>query len=528
MDENTRTTSYIDQNGNKKTGVTAMPDYNPGTDYQSLIDQAAGKKDYAAAGYYEQQRAKKIAGQGLAYQPTEKYKDFYGQVDPVRAASLEQGYTTIYDPNADYSSYIKKAADAKDFEAAGYYEQLRRMKIEGEGLPYAPTSDYAAYYGKVTPERALELRGGYQAPAAQQTETTDYLDAILQNLERTYQRQIAENDQVSAAQTAMQMEALERQRQKQADEFRNLNRQLYVDTRQNERRLPEQLAAMGYTGGASETAMLRNRLTYEQALRDNEAARISGEQDIDFQGRQIQQQEELARRQAAMQLLGEYQSGVNSVLGQKQDQANYEREQARSQANYEREQDLKLRQTAIAYATAAADNMAQYGDFSGYALVTDLNGNRLYSDEQIAAMKARYDAMVAAQSFSSGGSGGGRGSGGRRGSGYSSSGSDGYEGQTMADGNWIGSNKPHEDIDYSNGKAVEHAVAAANTINKLMADGRSKDYVKSVLDDYYNNGYISDDAYRRLKAANSARNNSGTGARGGGGGGGKQATTMTK
>lgn len=505
MDENTRTTSYIDQNGNKKTGIT---EYNPNTDYMELMGKAEAKKDYAAAGYYEQQRRKKIEGEGLAIQPTEKYKDFYGQVDPTRAASLEQGYTTLYDPNADYSAYIKKAADAKDYEAAGYYEQLRRMKIEGEGLPYAPTSDYAAFYGKVTPERALALRGGYQE--------TSYLDAIEQNLERTYQRQLAENDAASAAQTAMQLEALERQRQKQADEYRNLNRQLYVDTRQNERRLPEQLAAMGYTGGASETAMLRNRLTYEQALRDNEAARISGEQDIDFQGRQIQQQEELARRQAAMQLLGEYSSGVNSVLGQKQ-----------SQANYEREQELARRQTAIAYATAAADNMAQYGDFSGYALVTDLDGNRLYSDEQIAAMKARYDAMVAAQSFSSGGSGGGRGSGGRRGSGYSSSGSDGYEGQTMADGNWIGSNKPHEDIDYSNGKAVEHAVAAANTINKLMADGRSKDYVKSVLDDYYNNGYISDDAYRRLKAANSARNNSGTGTHGGGGGG-KQATTMTK
>ena len=453
MDENTRTTSYIDQNGNKKTGVTAMPDYNPGTDYQSLIDQAAGKKDYAAAGYYEQQRNRKIADQGLTYEPTAKYQDYYGKVDQARAAALEQGYRTTYDPNADYSAYIKKAADAKDYEAAGYYEQLRRMKIEGEGLPYAPTSDYAAYYGKVTPERALALRGGYQEAS--------YLDAIEQNLERTYQRQLAENDAASAAQTAMQLEALERQRQKQADEYRNLNRQLYVDTRQNERRLPEQLAAMGYTGGASETAMLRNRLTYEQALRDNEAARISGEQDIDFQGRQIQQQEELARRQAAMQLLGEYSSGVNSVLGQKQ-----------SQANYEREQELARRQTAIAYATAAADNMAQYGDFSGYALVTDLDGNRLYSDEQIAAMKARYDAMVAAQSFSSGGSGGGRGSGGRRGSGYSSSGSDDYEGSEPYTQELSDNAKAHKAID----EMIQNN-APVSQVNKAIDELKASGYI---------------------------------------------------
>lgn len=320
-----RTTSYIDDKGNKKTGVTA---YNPNTDYAALIGKAEAADDYAAAGYYEQQRNQKIAAQGLPYKQTNKYQDFYGQVDQGRAAALEKGYQT----------------------------------------------------------------------QAQQLQDKGYYNAILENLKTNRDQQLAANDEQSAAQIAMQQEALERQKQQQAEQYGKVNRQLYVDSKQTERRLPEQLAAMGYTGGAAETSLLRNQLSYEQALRDNEAARIAGEQDIDFQGRQLQAQQDIARRQAAMQINSEYNTGYNSVLGQLQSQANYENEQA-----------LARKQQGISYAMAAAETLAQYGDFSGYAKVLDMNGNRMFSDEQIAAMKAQYDALMAAKSFSSGGSGGGRG-----------------------------------------------------------------------------------------------------------------------
>lgn len=422
MDE-TRTTSYIDENGNRKTGVAARPAYNAGTDYQQYMNQAVGKKDYAAAGYYEQQRNDKIAGQGLPYAPTSQYADYYGQVDATRAAQLEQGYSTPYNKDTDYSALMQKAAGAQDYAAAGYYENLRNQKIAGEGLSYAPTYNYAPYLGQVDGARAVELNAGYQTPS-EALASEGYLNAALRELQNTYQKQIAANDEQSAAQTAMQMEALERQKQKQAAEYQKVNRQLYTDSMQTRRTLPEQLAAMGYTGGATESALLRNQLSYEQALRDNEAARIAGEQDIEFQGRQIQQQEDIARRQAAMQLLSDYQSGYTGILGQMQSQQNYDQEQAWQRQTYQEEQELARRQAAISYAQAAADTMAQYGDFSGYAAVLDLNGNRMYSDQQIAAMKAQYDALMAAQSFSSGGSGGGRSSGGRRSYGGSGSGSE--------------------------------------------------------------------------------------------------------
>ena len=456
MDEK-RTTSYIDENGNRKTGVASRPAYNPNTDYQQYINQAVGKKDYAAAGYYEQQRNDKIAGQGLAYAPTNQYADYDGQVDATRAAQLEQGYTTPYNKDTDYSALMKKAAGAKDYVAAAYYEDLRRKKIAGEGLSYAPTYTYSNYLNQVTPERAEELNAGYQTPTEALADE-GYLNAALRELQNTHQQQLAANDEQSAAQTDMQLEALERQKQKAAADYNKLNRQLYTNSMMTRQTLPEQLAAMGYTGGATESALLRNQLNYEKALRDNEAAKIAGEQDIEFQGRQIQQQAEISRRQAAMQLLSNYQNGYTGILGQMQ-----------SQKNYDKEQDLSLKQMAISYAQAAADTLAQYGDFSGYAKVTDLNGNRLYSDEQIAAMKAQYDALVAAQSFSSGGSGGGRSSGRSGGrsseSGASESGAKDSEQNKLAE--YIAQNIPYY-VDTTDGKNANLGNGLKKSLSKML------------------------------------------------------------
>lgn len=470
MDEK-RTTSYIDENGNRKTGVTSRPAYNPNTDYQQYMNQAVGKKDYAAAGYYEQQRNDKIAGQGLSYAPTNNYADYYGQVDATRAAQLEQGYSTPYNKDTDYSSLMQKAAGAQDYAAAGYYENLRNQKIAGEGLSYAPTYNYAPYLGQVDSARAVELNAGYQTPN-EALASEGYLNAALRELQSTYQKQIAANDEQSAAQTALQMEALERQKQKQAAEYQKVNRQLYTDSMQTRRTLPEQLAAMGYTGGATESALLRNQLSYEQALRDNEAARIAGEQDIEFQGRQIQQQEDIARRQAAMQLLNAYQSDYTGILGQMQ-----------SQLNYEQQQELERRQAAISYAQAAADTMAQYGDFSGYAAVLDLNGNRMYSDQQIAAMKAQYDALMAAQSFSSGGSGGGR-SGGRRSSG--SSGGSGYE----------------EVLPETPAPVLSDNARAHKAIDEMMQNNAPASQVNKAIDQMRAAGYITAEQAESAKKRN--------------------------
>lgn len=315
-----------------------------------------------------------------------------------------------YNANTDYSALMQQAANAGDYNAAGYYEQQRNDKIAGTGSQYSPTDTYAAYYDRVDPGRAAVLEGGYLT-AAQQAEKGGYLNNALTTLQDNYANQRAAADAAAAAQTQLLQQQAERQREQQAAQYSKLGRQLYTDMMDERRLLPEQLAAQGYNGGATESSLLRNRLTYEQAMRDNEAARIAGEKDIDFNLQQGLSQQEIARQQAAMQLAGDYSSQYAAML-----------QNLQSQQNYEAERELARRQQQLAYLEAAAKQKEQYGDFSGYALLTDLDGNRLYSDADIQQMLARWQYMQAlAQATGSGGSGGGYRRSSKTGSGSDSS-----------------------------------------------------------------------------------------------------------
>ncbi|MBQ9719566.1 MAG: hypothetical protein IJV64_02610 [Oscillospiraceae bacterium] len=401
MDE--RTTSYV-ENGQKKTGVV-RPTYNPNTDYMLNMNRAAASGDNSAAAYYEQQRNDKIAATGSQYAPTALYAQYAQDLTPQRMTQLEQGYTPSYNPNTDYSSYMQKAAGAGDYGAAGYYEQQRNKKIQGEGLSYAPSSTYANYYDLVDAAQGAALENGYQTPAEK-----GYLNAAQEMISSNYNTQRAAADAESEAQKQLIAEQYARQREKLGASYAALERQLYTDMMDERRLLPEQLAAQGVNGGATESSLLRNRLAYEQALRANEAERISGGKDLDLAETQGTLQQEIARQQALRELASQYASQYASMMGDFQTQANYEAEQA-----------LQKQQLQLAYMQAAAETKAAAGDFSGYALLTDLNGNRLYSDDEIQKMQAYWQLQQAATG--SGGSGGGyrRSSSSKSGSGSDSS-----------------------------------------------------------------------------------------------------------
>lgn len=390
MDEK-RTTSYIDSNGNKKTGVI-QPTYNAGTDYMANMNRAAASGDMGAAAYYETQRNAKIQGEGLDYEPSSLYAQYAKEYTPEETAKLEQGYTPSYSTAKDYQAEINKAAKAGDYAAAAYYEAQRNAKIQGEGLDYAQTGIYSKYLSGIDDARKAALEQGYQTP-----EEMGYLNSALQQLQSNYTAQIAANDAEAAAKTKLAIEQLQRQKEQVNEEYAKVNRQLYTDTMQQQKTLPEQLAAMGYTGGMTESSMLKGQLSYEQALRDNEEARIAAGNDIDLQARETELQQEIARAQAEREIRNNYLTSYTGVMGQLQSQKNYEGEAALAQKNYEAEQALAKRQATIGYAQAMAETLAQYGDFSGYKSVTDINGNRLYTDEQIAAMQAAYHAAQTAR-----------------------------------------------------------------------------------------------------------------------------------
>lgn len=66
--------------------------YDKNTDYSLLIDQAVRQGNMTGAAYYEQQRNAKIAGEGLEYQPTNKYAMYLQQQTQAQPTGYQSPY----------------------------------------------------------------------------------------------------------------------------------------------------------------------------------------------------------------------------------------------------------------------------------------------------------------------------------------------------------------------------------------------------------------------------------------------------
>ena len=104
-----------------------------------------------------------------------------------------------------------------------------------------------------------------------------YWDTMRDYYQQMYDEQVGANNASAEAAQARAREAADAQLAALAEGYRGTNRQLYRDYMQNQQKLPQQMAAMGYNGGMSESSQLRLRNAYEEALADNERARLSEE-----------------------------------------------------------------------------------------------------------------------------------------------------------------------------------------------------------------------------------------------------------
>ena len=137
-------------------------------------------------------------------------------------------------------------------------------------------------------------------------------------------------------------------------QYGNLNKQLYRDYMESLRTLPQEMAARGYSGGMSESARLGLDTAYGERLNENEAARLAAIAKLREQGADAEYQANAARDQANAQAQQNLYANLANLLAQQQ-------------------QDKAQR----------AENMAQYGDFSGYL---DLG----YTEDEIAKMKKAW------------------------------------------------------------------------------------------------------------------------------------------
>ena len=166
----------------------------------------------------------------------------------------------------------------------------------------------------------------------QQQEVPNYYNQYLTQLMGYQQNQEDRlNERYAAALEAAKL-GLENQKEQVNQQYDDLARQLYIQRRQQEQLLPQQMAAMGYTGGITESSALGLQTSYADALRQGETQRINTIASLEQAIRQaeLEGNQELAAQLAslAQNTMGLY----SDALAQIQNQANQQQQFSYQQA----------------------------------------------------------------------------------------------------------------------------------------------------------------------------------------------------
>lgn len=310
-------------------------------------------------------------------------------------ASGSNGYGTSYGTDAngqrDYSVEIRDAMNAgADWETVQDLLNKRTQKAEDMGYTQWKYDDLY----KQAQEYIDNNSNLYQKE----------IDRILSGFDAVQSQQ--EAAQKAAVQQAINQ--LTGQKTGIEQSYEDLYRQLYLDRRRAEKNLPQQLAAMGITGGMAEGTALGIQTSYTDALRQGEQQKLSTLNDIDQAIADARLTGDIGIAQQAAQLAMDKLATYGSLISQMQDQQNWANNFAwqQQQANiandqwqqqWNRQQMLdQLSRDDVSYDRKL--QLAQYlyentGDASGFRQLG-------FTDAQIAAMQNSY-AMAMQQAMSS-------------------------------------------------------------------------------------------------------------------------------
>ena len=332
-------------------------------------------------------------------------------------AVANNGNSGYFDPNKDYAAAIKNATSTAEMLQL---QQERENKINwmnqnGQNPNGYTNQVYANYQNiqnapqgqQVVPQMAMpqyqgmtkeELYAGYNDAAA----NLESQRKALLNL--TLQQSQAAQDTANT-------------------EYDNLARQAYILKRQQEMAMPQQLAAMGISGGGSETANLKLQTNYQNNLNQNELARQQMLKDYAMQNLAAQTQansdivgyyadaqqnamnawqNEMANQNSWNQWAANYQQGLREY-GDQLNNLTYEQMQANKQQQIDlalqlgdysklaalgydtsylqRLQDAELEQLALAAAKARSSNSSSGGRSGGY--YGDSSGDKVTTEADV-------------------------------------------------------------------------------------------------------------------------------------------------
>lgn len=309
------------------------------TDYTSPRSNANQTGSNTNKGGYSKEYTEAI--RNGKYTPPGYYRDGFelllpGKEPPGLSAAAEEAWKTAKPPAASETPATPaNQADGWDWD---YIERLRREQTQ-------PKVTYVDEDGNAK-------KGTTEETPAEPKRT--YLDELRDQYQKMYDDAVKANNDAAKAAAERALGQVEQGVGELGTQYGNLNKQLYRDYMESLRTLPQEMAARGYSGGMSESARLGLDTAYGERLNENEAARLAAIAKLREQGADAEYQANAARDQANAQAQQNLYANLANLLAQQQ-------------------QDKAQR----------AENMAQYGDFSGYL---DLG----YTEDEIAKMKKAW------------------------------------------------------------------------------------------------------------------------------------------
>lgn len=309
------------------------------TDYTSPRSNANQTGSNTNKGGYSKEYTEAIRNGN--YTPPGYYRDGFGLLLPGKeppglSAAAEEALKTAKPPAASETPATPaNPADGWDWD---YIERLRREQTQ-------PKVTY------------VDEDGNAKKGTTEETPTEPkrtYLDELRDQYQKMYDDAVKANNDAAKAAAERALGQVEQGVGELGTQYGNLNKQLYRDYMESLRTLPQEMAARGYSGGMSESARLGLDTAYGERLNENEAARLAAIAKLREQGADAEYQANAARDQANAQAQQNLYANLANLLAQQQ-------------------QDKAQR----------AENMAQYGDFSGYL---DLG----YTEDEIAKMKKAW------------------------------------------------------------------------------------------------------------------------------------------
>lgn len=329
-----------------------------------------------------------------------------GLYDTPMAAVIPNGETLAtqtygyFDPNLDYAAAI--AAETDPVRQAQLMRERQNKVNYLDATGQNPNGYHNGIYGLTgtgsagLPAGNLTGGGSYSYSSTGGGDTIDlpeYSGMSYDEILAAYNsiaEQMAAQSRANLQQTQAQIDAAQGNANSKFDE---LARQAYINRRQSEAALPQQLSALGISGGGSETANLQLQTDYQNNLNDNELARqqmrkeyalkalqaqLAAEGDIrgyyaDAQNNALGAwQGEQSNRNSWNQWAANFaQQQQQNQLAAQQWQANYDlsRQQYLSdmaQQKYQQQEALKQQQIELALKTGDYSKLAELGYNTDY------------------------------------------------------------------------------------------------------------------------------------------------------------------